>query len=122
MIYGLLLLLAYLATNTIWLSLMITLIFCGLFLCALNLTLFPVYQFFFTYVSTQFGRTIKVVECNNGREFDNTSSCAFFVTKWVLLRMSCPYTSPHNGKAEHILRTINNMLRSLLFQTSILAR
>jgi hypothetical protein len=77
---------------------------------------------FFTYVCTQFARTIKVVECNNGREFDNTSSCAFFVTKWVLLRMSCPYTSPHNGKAEHILRTINNMLRSLLFQTSILAR
>jgi hypothetical protein len=35
--------------------------------------------------------------------------------------MSCPYTSPQNGKAERIIRTINNMLRSLLFQASILA-
>jgi hypothetical protein len=36
--------------------------------------------------------------------------------------MSCPYTSPQNGKAEHIIHTINNMLRSLLFQDSIPTR
>jgi hypothetical protein len=36
--------------------------------------------------------------------------------------MSYPYTSPQNAKAERILCTINNMLRSLLFQASILAR
>jgi hypothetical protein len=28
----------------------------------------------FTFVSTQFGRTIKIVHCDNGREFDNASS------------------------------------------------
>jgi hypothetical protein len=72
----------------------------------------------FAYVSTQFGRTIKVVQCDNGREFDNASSRAFFTTKGVLLRMSCPYTS-QNGKAERILCTINNMLCSLFFQASI---
>jgi hypothetical protein len=43
-IYGVLLLLAYLVTNTIWLSFMITTILCGLFLCTLNLTLFPLCQ------------------------------------------------------------------------------
>jgi hypothetical protein len=43
-IYGLLLLLAYLATNIIWLSLTITLILCALFLYVLNLTLFPLCQ------------------------------------------------------------------------------
>jgi hypothetical protein len=75
----------------------------------------------FAYVFTQFGRTIKAVQCDNGREFNN-SSRAFFTTKGVLLQMSCPYTSPQNGKAECILRTINNMLCSLLFQASILAR
>jgi hypothetical protein len=32
--------------------------------------------------------------------------------------MSCPYTSLQNGKAERILRTLNNMIRSLLFQAS----
>jgi hypothetical protein len=77
---------------------------------------------FFAYVSTQFHRTIKAVQCDNGREFNNATSRAFFTTKGVLLRMSCPYTSPQNGKAERILRTINNMLRSLLFQASISAR
>jgi hypothetical protein len=83
---------------------------------------FSTLSHFFAYVSTQFGCTIKAVQCDNGREFDNASSRAFFANKGVLLRMSCPYTSPQNGKAERILRTINNMLRSLLFQASIPAR
>jgi hypothetical protein len=39
----------------------------------------------FAYVFTQFGRTIKVVQCDNEREFDNASSHAFFTTKGVLL-------------------------------------
>jgi hypothetical protein len=33
--------------------------------------------------------------------------------------MSCPYTSQQNGKAECSLRTINDILRSLLFQASL---
>jgi hypothetical protein len=111
-------LLAYPAINIIWLYLMITPILCELFLCALNLTPFPLCQKI-AYVFTQFGRTIKAVQCDNGREFNNVSSRTFFTTKGVLLRMSCPYTSPQNGKIERILHTINNMLRSLLFQTSI---
>jgi hypothetical protein len=34
--------------------------------------------------------------------------------------MSCPYTSLQNGKVERTLRTINNMIHSLLFQASFL--
>jgi hypothetical protein len=48
---------------------------------------------FFAYVSTQFGCTIKVVQCDNGREFDNATSHVFFTTKGVLLQMSYPYNS-----------------------------
>ena len=33
--------------------------------------------------------------------------------------MSCPYTSSQNGKAERIIRSINNVVRSLLFQASM---
>lgn len=33
--------------------------------------------------------------------------------------MSCPHTSSQNGKAERILRSINNIVRSLLFQASL---
>jgi hypothetical protein len=36
--------------------------------------------------------------------------------------MSYPYTFPQNGKAECTLRTINNMIRSLLFYASMPAR
>jgi hypothetical protein len=54
---------------------------------------------FFAFVSTQFGRTIKAVQCDNDREFDNVSSRAFFTTHGVVSRMSCPYISPQNGKA-----------------------
>jgi hypothetical protein len=30
------------------------------------------------------------------------------------LRMSCPYTSPQNGKAERMIRTTNNIMHTLL--------
>jgi hypothetical protein len=49
---------------------------------------------FFAFVSTQFGHTIKAVQGDNGREFDIASSRAFFASSGVILRMSCPYTSP----------------------------
>jgi hypothetical protein len=101
---------------------MIIFILCGLFLCVLNLTLFSLCQKKIAYVFTQFGRTIKAVQCDNGREFDNASSHTFFATNEVFLWMSCSYTSSQNGKADRFLRTINNMLRSLLFQASILTR
>ena len=54
---------------------------------------FPTLLHFFAWVSTQFGLTIKAVQCDNGREFDNSTSRAFFLSHGVQLRMSCPYTS-----------------------------
>ena len=33
--------------------------------------------------------------------------------------MSCPYTSQQNGRAERTLRTVNNIVWSLLFQASL---
>jgi hypothetical protein len=74
---------------------------------------------FFSYVATQFRTTIKSVQCDNGREFDNSSSRAFFLSHGVILRMSCPYTSQQNGKAERVLRTVNNIIRSLFFHAHL---
>jgi hypothetical protein len=45
---------------------------------------------FFAYVSTQFDCTVKAIQCDNGREFDNSSTRTFLLTKGALLRMSCP--------------------------------
>jgi hypothetical protein len=36
--------------------------------------------------------------------------------------MSCPYTSTQNGKAELITRSVNNVIRTLLIQASLLRR
>jgi hypothetical protein len=77
---------------------------------------------FFSYVLTQFGRTVKRFQCDNGREFDNSSTRTFFLNHGVHLRMSCPYTSPQNGKAERMMRTTNNSIRTLLFQASMAPR
>jgi hypothetical protein len=48
----------------------------------------------FAYVSTQFGRTVKAILCDNGRKFDNSSTRIFLLSNSTQLRMSCPYTSP----------------------------
>jgi hypothetical protein len=34
--------------------------------------------------------------------------------------MSRPYTSPQNGKAKRIIRSVSNVIRTLLIQTSLL--
>jgi hypothetical protein len=79
---------------------------------------FPTLSHFFAYVSTQFSYTIRSVQCDNGCEFDNSSTRTFFLSHGVQLRMSCPYTSPQNDKAERMIRTTNDVMRSLLFQSS----
>ncbi|WVZ98476.1 hypothetical protein U9M48_043916 [Paspalum notatum var. saurae] len=59
---------------------------------------FSTLSHFFAWVSTQFGLTIKAVQCDNGREFDNNASRSFFLTRGVQLRMSCPYTSARTAR------------------------
>jgi hypothetical protein len=92
---------------------------CGHFLFISNPTRSPLLLTFFSYVATQFRTTIKSVQCDNGCEFDNSSSRAFFLSHGVNLRMSCPYTSQQNGKVERVLRTVNNIIRSLLFHAHL---
>jgi hypothetical protein len=77
---------------------------------------------FFAYVATQFSYTIKAIQCANSREFDNLSTQTFLLSKGAQLRMSCPYTSPQNGKAKRIIHTINNVIRTLLIQASLPGR
>jgi hypothetical protein len=77
---------------------------------------------FFTYVATQFSCTVKAIQYDNRREFDNSSTRTFLLSKGAQLRMSCPYTSPQNGKTERIIRTINNVICTLLIQASLFER
>jgi hypothetical protein len=71
------------------------------------------------YVSTHFFLPIWFLQCDNGREFNNIKNRNLFLQHGILLRFSCPYTSPQNGKAERSLRTLNDIVRTLLIQSSM---
>ncbi|KAL8161386.1 LOW QUALITY PROTEIN: hypothetical protein V2J09_012875 [Rumex salicifolius] len=64
------------------------------------------------YISNNF---TPIIQCDHGREFDNNELRSFFSSNGVLLRFSCPHTSQQNGKAERMIRTITNTIRTLLF-------
>jgi histone deacetylase 1/2 len=55
---------------------------------------------------------------DNGKEFDNSASRAFFATHGIALQLTFPYTSQQNGRAERALHTLSDGLRALLFQAS----
>lgn len=74
---------------------------------------------FRAYVATEFSLSLQAIQCDNGREFDNRALQELSVKHGILLRFSCPYTSPQNGKAERIIRTVNDIVRTLLFQASM---
>ncbi|GJS94229.1 ribonuclease H-like domain-containing protein [Tanacetum coccineum] len=74
---------------------------------------------FRAFVKTQFNREIKAFQCDHGGEFDNNSLHELFATNGIQFRFSCPRTSQQNGKSERMIRTINNVVRSLLFQARL---
>ncbi|XP_073351680.1 uncharacterized protein [Aegilops tauschii subsp. strangulata] len=71
---------------------------------------------------TQFERPLLALQTDNGREFDNAAVRSLLATHGMVLQLSCPYTSPQNGKAERILRTLNDAVRSLQFHASMSSR
>lgn len=73
---------------------------------------------FFSYVHTQFRLPIVAFQTDNGTEFDNAALRSFFSAQGTSFRLSCPYTSQQNGKAERILRTINDCIRTLLLHSA----
>ena len=80
---------------------------------------FSKFLHFANYVKTQFGKDIKLLQCDNGGEFNNSQFHAFFCRKGNYLPFSCPHTSQQNGKSERMIRTVNNEIRCLLFQANL---
>ncbi|CAJ2672156.1 unnamed protein product [Trifolium pratense] len=71
------------------------------------------------HITTQFEREIECFQCDNGKEYDNTSFKNICEQNGMSFRFSCPHTSPQNGKAERKVRTINNIIRTLLAHASL---
>lgn len=80
---------------------------------------FSKFLHFTNFVKTQFGKDIKSLQCDNGGEFDNSQFHDFFASKGITFHFSCPHTSQQNGKSERMIRTINNVVRCLLFQAQL---
>lgn len=70
-------------------------------------------------IHNQFNCTIKVFQSDNGGEFKNSSLNQFFSNHGVQSRYTCPHTSQQNGHAERMIRTVTNMVRSLLSQANL---
>ena len=51
-------------------------------------------------------------------EFDNTTFHQFFTNRGITFRFSCPQTSSQNGKSERKIRSINNIVRTLMCHAS----
>ncbi|GKE07650.1 ribonuclease H-like domain-containing protein, partial [Tanacetum coccineum] len=74
---------------------------------------------FRTYVRTQFNCEIRSLQCDHGGEFDNHNLHKLFADNGIQFRFSCPKISQQNGKSERMVRTINNLIRTLLFQANL---
>jgi histone deacetylase 1/2 len=74
---------------------------------------------FVAFARTQFSLPVIAMQADNGTEFLNSTITSFFNTNGMRLRLSCPYTSAQNGKAERAIRTVNDVARTLLFQSSM---
>ena len=68
----------------------------------------PLIRSFHAYVNTQFRLPLVALQTDNGKEFDSNTMRTFLSTHGVAFRLSCPYTSQQNRKAERILRTLND--------------
>ncbi|CAH9104714.1 unnamed protein product [Cuscuta epithymum] len=77
------------------------------------------FKSFYSLISTQFERNIKTFQCDNGTEYINSTFKEFFDNHGMLFRLSCPHSSPQNGKAERHIKSINNIIRTLLAHASL---
>jgi transposase InsO family protein len=63
---------------------------------------------FFSYVHTQFRLLVVALQTDNGQEFDTHAMRLFLAATGTAFRLTYPYSSQQNGKAERILKTIND--------------
>jgi histone deacetylase 1/2 len=78
----------------------------------------PTVRAFISYVHTQFRLPILAFQTDNGREYDSTAMRLLLSSLGTQLRLSCPYTSQQNGKAERVLRTINDCVHTMMIHSA----
>ncbi|WVZ51744.1 hypothetical protein U9M48_002857 [Paspalum notatum var. saurae] len=82
----------------------------------------PIIRSFHTYTRTQFQLPVLALQTDNGREFDSSAMRTLLDSHGTQFRLSCLYTSQQNGKAEWILRMINDCAEALNTATYLINR
>ena len=80
---------------------------------------FPTFTKFHQLILTQFHRKIKTFQCDLGGEFDNLAFKTFAQQNRMLFRFSCPQNSSQNGRAERMIRRLNDIIRALLIHANL---
>ncbi|KAF5820342.1 putative RNA-directed DNA polymerase [Helianthus annuus] len=80
---------------------------------------FPTFAKFHRLIETQFHRKIKTFQCDLGGEFDNKAFKTFADQHGLLFRFACPQTSSQNGRAERMIRRLNDIIRALLIHANL---
>ncbi|MCI01597.1 retrovirus-related pol polyprotein from transposon tnt 1-94, partial [Trifolium medium] len=68
-------------------------------------------------VENQFNKKIKVIQCDGGGEYKPVQKVA--IESGIQFRMSCPYTSQQNGRAERKHRHVTELGLTLLAQAKM---
>ncbi|CAB0037528.1 unnamed protein product [Trichogramma brassicae] len=67
-------------------------------------------------VNNKFGRTMRALRCDQGREYCNNEMKKTMDKYGIKLETTAPYTPEKNGQAERVNRTIVEMARSMMLQ------
>ncbi|XP_076888172.1 uncharacterized protein LOC143538502 [Bidens hawaiensis] len=70
-------------------------------------------------VKTQFGKDIKRIRCDNGREFTSNEMYNFYRENGILIETTCPHTPEQNGVVERKHRHLLETARALRFEANL---
>ncbi|KAL2241477.1 UNVERIFIED_CONTAM: Retrovirus-related Pol polyprotein from transposon TNT 1-94 [Sesamum indicum] len=76
------------------------------------------FQNFCKLVSTQFNKRVKSLQTDNGSEFLSSQFQSFLRDSGIIHQRSCAYTPQQNGVVERKHRSLLNIARSIMFQSS----
>ncbi|KMQ88473.1 gag-pol polyprotein [Lasius niger] len=70
-------------------------------------------------ISNKFGRTMKILRADNGREYCNAEVRKYLSSKGITMQNTAPYTPEQNGKSERDNRTIVESARTMLLSKNL---
>ena len=80
---------------------------------------FSVFVKFYRMIHTQFGKSVKSLRSDNGREYVNHDMTKFLTKNGIVHEFTCVDTPQQNGIAERKNRHLLEVVRALLFQMSV---